>query len=105
MTKDQYYEMCEALGTKPVESEIPVEYHDLPYEIQTTVEICNILQDSWDTFNGNYLGKNYSNVKDLFDIYEIPLPDQKLIYEYLLFIDRLRKDIVNSKKPQGSTKP
>ena len=34
MTKEMYFEMCEALGNDPVESEIPVELDDFPLEIQ-----------------------------------------------------------------------
>ncbi len=105
MKKESYYEMCEALGTKPKDEEIPVEYSDLPYEIQTTLEICNSLQDNYDSFNGTYLGKNYSNIRDLFEIYGVDASDQKLMYEYLLYIDRLRKKTLNVEKPQGSKKP
>lgn len=105
MSKNAYYEMCEALGTKPSESEVPVEYEDLPYELQTTLEICNSLQDNYDSFNGAYLGKNYANIKDLFEIYGVDQADQKLMYEYLLYIDRLRKKIINVEKPQGTKKP
>ena len=30
MTKEQYFEMCEALGNEPAESEIPIEFDDFP---------------------------------------------------------------------------
>ena len=34
MTKEQYFEMCEMLGSQPVDSEIPVELDDFPVEVQ-----------------------------------------------------------------------
>ncbi len=45
MTKDRYFEMCEALGSKPIESQIPVEFEDLVHELQEILVIYNNLQD------------------------------------------------------------
>ena len=28
MTKEHYFEVCEAVGSQPIESEIPIEYDD-----------------------------------------------------------------------------
>ena len=33
MTKEQYFEMCEMMGSEPVEDEIPVEFDDLYSEV------------------------------------------------------------------------
>jgi hypothetical protein len=39
MTKEQYFEMCEALGTEPDPLEIPIEFDDLHLEVQEAYSI------------------------------------------------------------------
>ena len=101
MTKDRYYEMCEALGTEPDESEMPVEYDDLPLEVQESVRIYNNMQDSWDYMNGNYIGKSYVGFKDLLDIFEVELVDRRQIYELVATIDRIRSKAIRDAKPKS----
>ena len=90
MTKDRYFEMCEMLGTEPVESEIPVEYDDLPDLAQQAIIIYKTLKDDWDGMNGVYKGKIFTGIGDIFDIYEIPLEERKLTYLAMLHIDAIR---------------
>ena len=71
MTKDQYYEMCEVLGTEPLEEEIPVEASDFPTSIQESITIFNYLPDRWDSMSGTYFGKDYSILPFLIELYEI----------------------------------
>ena len=58
MTRDTYFEMCEALGTEPVEEEIPVEFEDFCLDVQEALSIYQKLRDEWDYMGGNYIGKN-----------------------------------------------
>lgn len=95
MTQEQYFEMCEALGTEPVESEIPVSYGDLPVEIQQVLQLYGMLQDTWEGFNGIYLGKNLSGIKDFLDILNIDLQDRQLYLVILKLIDKLRVEEIN----------
>ena len=48
MTKEQYFEMCDMLGTEPDESEMPIEQEDFPYELQQAFQIYYLLRDVWE---------------------------------------------------------
>ncbi len=102
MTREQYFEMCEALGSEPIEAEIPVEYEDLLDEVQEAVGVYNMLQDNWDTMNGIYLGKQYSGIRDIMQILDIE--DTKTCYSIINIIDRTRSEILNAKKAQKPAK-
>ena len=43
MTKQQYFDMCNQLGTEPLEHEIPVELDDLPLEVQQALLVYRLL--------------------------------------------------------------
>lgn len=99
MTKDKYYEMCEALGNDPKEEELPVEYTDLPVEVQQCVYLYNSLQDNWDYFGGNYIGKNMTDFWNLLNLHGIDLADAKFYYETVRYIDQVRaKQIAQEQK-------
>lgn len=103
MTKDSYFEMCEMLGSEPVESEIPVEFDDFPLEMQQAFAVYRMLRDEWDTMNGNYLGKSLIGIKDLLEATEIDLEDQKFVVMLVRMIDQVRSDEINNKLK--TTKP
>jgi hypothetical protein len=98
MTKEQYFEMCEALGNEPIESEIPVDFEDFPLEVQQAFNAYRMLRDEWDTMNGNYLGKSLIGVKDVLEATEIESSDQKFIIMLIRMIDNVRSDEINNKK-------
>ena len=100
MTKDQYYEMCEMLGSEPLESEIPIEYDDLPLEVQDALRIYNNLTDNWDYMGGNYIGKNLGSLRFILEIYEIEKEDHRSVYELILNIDRIRAKSIQDSKPK-----
>lgn len=102
MTKAMYYEMCEALGNEPTESEIPVELDDFPLEIQEILELYKFLKDEWETMNGVYLGKNFTGIKEVFDIFEIDIRDRKFYMSMLYIVDSIRSKEI--KKHQATTK-
>lgn len=101
MTKETYYEMCEMLGTQPVPEEIPVEYSDLPNEVQYALEIYPKFRDDWDSMNGDYMGKNFSGISDIFDILEVPKEDRKDLFDLLNLIDRHRAESIADRKKQA----
>ena len=92
MTKEQYFEMCETLGSSPVESEIPVEFSDFPDEVQLALSIYRVLRDEWEYMNGNYLGKNLNGIFELFTVYEIEQKDKRYYLELIHIIDSVRID-------------
>lgn len=104
MTKEDYFDMCEALGTEPVESEIPVEINDFPDEVQEAINVYYKLRDEWDTMNGVYMGKSYTGLIDILDIVEIPKEDRKYTLEWISVMDAARSKTIAAQKPKQSTK-
>ena len=98
MTKDAYFEMCEALGNEPLESEIPVDFDDFPLEVQQAFNAYKMLRDEWDTMSGSYLGKSLIGVKDILEATEIDVSEHKLIIMLIRIIDVVRSDEINNKK-------
>ncbi len=100
MSKQQYLEMCEMLGSEPLEEEIPTEISDFSSEIQVLFEIYGMLNDNWDGFGGNYLGKDNTNLFKLFEIYSIPEPDLVLYMQILKKIDSVRSELISQRQKQ-----
>jgi hypothetical protein len=98
MTKEQYFEMCEVLGSEPLESEIPVEFEDFPLEVQQAFNAYRMLRDEWDTMSGTYLGKSLIGIKDILEATEIDPSEQKFIIMLIRIIDNVRSEEINSKK-------
>ena len=106
MTKDQYFEMCEALGTQPLDSEIPLEIDDFPSEVQEAFAVHSSLQDNWDTMNGHYLGKDLSMFLTVYrDILHLPIEDIKVYFDLVLHIDSVKRKLVADSKPKDNPKP
>ncbi len=99
MTRDQYFEMCEALGSEPIESEIPIEFDDLPTEIQEALRIYRYLQDNWDYMSGKYIGKNLTGIKDIFEMFDVATDERKYLFQTILEIDRIRAEAIKNAKP------
>lgn len=86
--------MCEALGSEPVEDQIPIEFDDLPTDVQYILQIYNLLQDCWDYMGGNYIGKSMSEFWKFMELDNIPVEDRKYYYELIVHIDSVRADQV-----------
>lgn len=104
MTKDTYFEMCEALGTEPIDEEVPVEISELPLEVQQALDIYSKLRDEWDTMNGRYMGKSYTGIMDLFKIIDIPACDHRIMYDILVIMDAHRAEAIKANKPPETAK-
>jgi hypothetical protein len=98
MTKHQYFEMCEALATEPVEEQIPIEFEDFPLEVQQAFNAYRMLRDEWDTMSGTYLGKSLIGIKDVLEATEIDLSEHKFIIMLIRMIDAVRSEEVNNHK-------
>lgn len=90
MTKAAYFEMCEALGSEPLDDEIPVDFEDLYVDVQEAFGIYSKLKDDWDTMNGNYLGKNYAGILDIFTILGVLEEDRRTVFDLIGIIDIYR---------------
>lgn len=104
MTKDLYFEMCAALGTEPLEEEIPIEMEDFPEEVQEAIGLYYKLRDDWDTMNGVYMGKSYVGLRDILDIMEIPFEDRKYVLEWVSIMDAARSKMLETQRPKSQTK-
>lgn len=100
MTREGYFEMCELMGSVPKESEIPVEFDDLITEVQECVVIYNALQDNWEFVGGNYLGKNYTYLEQVFKMYGVEQELQRYYFDILQKIDRIRIKHLQDTKPK-----
>lgn len=104
MTKNAYFELCQALGNEPIDEEIPVEFSDLPTDVQYVMNIYSRLKDEWDTMNGVYLGKSYNGLLDILNILEVPVEDRRMVFELIGVIDTHRSKAIDDKKPKGNNK-
>jgi hypothetical protein len=98
MSKDAYFELCEALGSEPLESEIPVEFDDFPLEVQQAFNAYRMLRDEWDTMSGSYLGKSLIGIKDVLEATEVEPSEHKFIIMLIRIIDNVRSEEINNKK-------
>lgn len=105
MTKEVYYEMCEALGEEVNEEDVPFDIDDFPFLVQQCFQVYNLLTDNWDTMGGNYLGKDYALVFDLFQVYDVTESAEILLsIDFLQHMDNVRSKSV-AEKIKAKTPP
>lgn len=101
MSIEQYLQMCEQMGWEPREEEMPIDVSTLSVEAQQTLLLLNALPDIWDSMGGNWLGKDYSGLGAVLDIYEIE--DRKTVFELLKCAEaELNKYYIQKRKEQES---
>ena len=103
MTKEQYFEMCELLGSEPVEEEIPYSREDLTLQTQAVFDLYDKLPARWEGFSGHYLGKDLALLSTLFDLYNIPRYEQLYTMDIIPIIDSFVADDI-AKKIKSKTK-
>lgn len=84
MTKEAYFEMCETMGSDPVDDEIPRIYDDFTSQSQDAIDVFNLLQDKWDGASGTYLGKDLSTIDLVFRLLGIQDNSEQLLIFTLL---------------------
>lgn len=72
------------MGTEPNPDHIPLDPGDLSYEAQQALHIFSLLPDMVEGMAGIWLGKNFSGIGDIFDLYEIQ--DRREVFELLTYI-------------------
>jgi hypothetical protein len=85
------------MGTEIIEEDIPVEQEDLIPEILLAYNIYSLLAPKFDSFNGGYFGKDYSNLKTLFDMYEVSVQEQKEYFKIILILDSIDTEQINNR--------
>ena len=62
--------MCEQMGWEPNEDEIPKDPSNLSYNVQGALVLYNSLPDIWEGMSGTWMGKDYSGLIDIMNIYQ-----------------------------------
>ena len=81
MDIDQYLQMCEQMGWEPKDEEMPKDPSHLSYNVQGALVLYNSLPDIWEGMSGTWMGKDYSGLIDIMNIYQ--LDNQKEIFTLL----------------------
>lgn len=102
MTKDSYFELCEALGAEIIEEEIPVEMSDFPSSVQQAIAVYYKLKDDWDGMSGSYMGKSYLGLMDILEIMEIEKEDRPMVLDYISVLDSARSKAIQAQKPKNT---
>lgn len=89
------------MGWEPSEEEMPIDPSFLDVNAQYALLLLNALPDNWDSMGGSWLGKDYSGLAAIMDIYEIE--DKKAVFELLKVAeDELGKFYRQKQKEQES---
>jgi hypothetical protein len=96
MSRDMYFDMCEQLGSEPIDDEIPIELGDLPDEAQEAWTIYCYLPDRYDSFSGHYFGKAIDSISNLFELFGVQ--DRVSVLKIVTLFDRQETEQINSKK-------
>jgi len=104
MNKDKYFDMCEQLGTIPIDNEIPIEIEDLPLQVQQTLNVYNMLQDQWEGFAGLYLGKSLIGLQEVLKFNQLEEDEYGLVLQLIKIVDIIRTDIINIERDKRSAK-
>lgn len=73
--------MCEQMGWEPIEEEIPLDPASFDLEVQQALVLLNTLPDKWEGMSGTWMGKDYSGLGTIMDIYDIE--DRRQVFELL----------------------
>tara|TARA_B100001094_G_C17774374_1_gene596616 strand:+ start:148 stop:474 length:327 start_codon:yes stop_codon:yes gene_type:complete len=82
------------LGREPDPSKAPLEIYHFPFEVQQAIFIHNLMPDRWDGMNGTYLGKDWSPLQLLFNVFEVENPKDLIIY--LKFVEHYSTKRINN---------
>lgn len=104
MNKDKYFDMCEQLGTIPIDSEIPIEIDDLPLQVQQALNVYNMLQDQWEGFAGLYLGKSLIGLQEVLKFNQLEEDEYGLVLQLIKIVDIIRTEIINIERDKRSAK-
>jgi len=74
------------MGWEPNEEEMPKDPGFLPIDVQTALLVFNILPDKFEGMSGTWLGKDFSALEAIMNIYDIE--NRKDVLEYILLIQR-----------------
>ena len=89
------------MGTEPIDTEIPPDLEDFPYEVQQAFNVYYRLPDRWDGASGSYLGKDLGPLDMLFGLFLIE--DKRTALDFISIIDVARQGIFAKKQKSKET--
>lgn len=110
MTADKYLSVCEQLGKDPSPEEMPPDWEDFPEIMQIAINTFNLLGDRMYPEIG-YVGKDYTNLPHILEVYDIE--DKEFFLEILYWLDsraikksseQLKKEYDKLKRSSSGTK-
>ena len=96
----------ERLGREPDPSKAPLEIYHFPLEVQEAFAIHSLLPDRWEGMSGTYMGKDWSALDTMLDIFDIEHKRDVVIF--LKHIEHNNSQKINKeaeKKRKASEKP
>jgi len=69
------------MGWEPREEDIPLDSSQLSLDSQYALILSNVLPDKWEGMSGSWMGKDYSGLGTILDIYEIQ--NKRKVFELL----------------------
>lgn len=93
ITLDQYLSICEQTGKEPDPDEMPPDDSVFPMEVQQALFLHSLLPEKWDGMSGSYLGRDWSALSVLLDVYEIA--DRKTVVLFLKQVEAHHMASVN----------
>ena len=78
---------------------MPPEMADFPYEVQFAEAFFRLLPDRWEGNSGSYMGKDWSALGTLFNIFEIKI-DKEIITYFLKVIENEYSNSLNAELKQ-----
>jgi len=101
MTRESYLDMCEAMGSEPIDEEIPVGAEDLLYETVRALAIYSYLPDRFDGMSG-FPFKELTSLPILLRAQEVESPEDILyVMSILKILDADNIEQFNSKNKAG----
>lgn len=87
------------MGVEPKEEDIPKDPSTFSLEAQQALVLLNALPDKWEGMNGIWLGKDYSGLVDIMDIYSVE--EKREVFDLLKICeDELGKFYAQKRKEQ-----
>ena len=87
------------MGVEPKEEDIPKDPSTFSLEAQQALTLMNALPDNWEGMNGLWLGKDYSGLMHIMDIYQVQ--EKREVFELLKTCeDELGKYYAQKRKEQ-----
>ena len=87
------------MGVEPKEEDIPKDPSTFSLEAQQALTLMNALPDNWEGMSGLWLGKDYSGLMHIMDIYQVQ--EKREVFELLKTCeDELGKFYAQKRKEQ-----